>query len=106
MEPEEKKTNDKFKCCMPEMDKQKMAEMMAKCGEDADGAGSCFSMMAKCMKKCRWFPLIPLTVGILFFVAGYYLNAEIVRLLWLILSGLIILKGVLCFIMISVISRK
>lgn len=105
METEEK-TNDKFKGCMPEMDKQKMAEMMAKCSGDASGTGSWCSMMGECMKGCRWFPLMPLIIGIGLFALGYFLDAEVVRVLWMVLSGIVVLAGILCFIAMNVISRK
>jgi len=105
METKEK-TNDKFKCCVPGMDNQKMAEMMAKCSEDASGAGSWCSMMGECMKRCRWFPLMPLIIGIGLFALGYFLDAEVVRVLWMVLAGIVVLVGILCFIAMNVISRK
>jgi len=105
METKEKKSNE-FKCCVSGKDKQKMAEMMAKCSEDASGAGSWSSMMGECMKGCRWFPLIPLIIGIALFALGYFLDAEVVRVLWMVFSGVAVLVGILCFIATNAIRRK
>lgn len=62
--------------------------------------------MKECMNRCRWCPLIPITFGIISFLLGYFLDAEIVRILWLIFSGLAILMGLFCFIMMSVMSKN
>ena len=99
-------TNDKFKCCLPEKDNQKMAEMMSKCSEDAGGSSSWCSMMGECMKGCSCFILVPLIIGIGLFALGYFLDAEVVRVLWMVLSGIVVLAGILCFIAMNVISRK
>lgn len=58
-------------------------------------------MMKGCMKKCRWCPLMPITFGILLFLLGFYLDAEVVRLLWLIFTGFMALMGVFMLIMIN-----
>ena len=100
MEKKEK-TNDKFKCCVPRMDKHKMTEIMANCCEGMSEAGNCRSMMAQCMKGCRWFPLIPVILGISLFLLGYYLDAEITRILWMVAAGFVILMGIFCFVMVS-----
>jgi len=105
METKEKTSNEN-KCCGTVEDKQKMAEMMDKCCEGMSGTDDCSSMMAECMKRCRWFPLILVIVGIFLLLLGYYLDAEVIRILWMILSGLIILMGVLGFIVVSMISKK
>lgn len=62
-------------------------------------------MMGKCMSGCRWFPIIPIIIGIIFFLLGYYLNAEIVRILWLICSGFWVLMGVFGFVIMGVMMR-
>jgi hypothetical protein len=100
METEEKRSN-KNGCCGTEADSHQVAEMMAKCCEGMSGPGDCGSMMAECMKKCRWFPLIPVVLGALLFLLGYYLNAETTRILWMIVSGLVIIFGTFGFVMIS-----
>lgn len=63
-------------------------------------------MMQECMKKCRWCPLIPVTVGIIFLLLGYFLDAEIIRMLWIILSIIMILMGIICFTMMNIMSKK
>ena len=62
-------------------------------------------MMQECMKKCRWCPLIPLTLGIVFLLLGIYLPVDIVRILWIVFAGLITLMGLICFIMAGVMSK-
>jgi len=106
MIPWKEKTSNENKCCGTVEDKQKMAEMMDKCCEGMSGTDDCSSMMSKCMKKCRWFPLIIVIVGIFLLLLGYYLDAKVIRILWMILSGLIILMGVLGFIVVSTIGKK
>jgi len=63
-------------------------------------------MMKHCMEKCRWCPLIPLTLGIVFFLLGYYLDPNTVRILWLAGAGLMTLMGLMGFIMMSVMSKS
>ena len=53
------------------------------------------SMMSKCMKGCRWFPLFPIILGIVLLLLGYYLDAEVIRIIWMIVSGLVIVLGIL-----------
>lgn len=62
-------------------------------------------MMEMCMKRGRWFPLMPLAVGIILFLLGYFLDAEIIRIVWLIFSVLIILMGVFGLIMANMMMR-
>lgn len=62
-------------------------------------------MMKACMKKCRWCPLIPITFGTILFLLGYYLDAEEVRLLWLIFTGFMVLMGIFMLIMINTLFR-
>ena len=62
-------------------------------------------MMKECMKGCRVCSLIPITFGILAFLLGYFLDAEIVRILWLVFSGLIILFGIFILLMMNTLMR-
>lgn len=78
-----------------------MPKMMAKCCEDMSGPGDSRSMMAGCMRMCRWFPLMPVILGILFLLLGYYLDAEITRILWMVAAGFFILMGTFCLLMMS-----
>ncbi len=81
------------------------AEMSGQC---CAGAGEGFdrrSMMTECMKGCRWFPLIPVALGILLLLLGYYLDAEVTRILWMVTAGVLILIGTFAFLMMSRINR-
>jgi hypothetical protein len=53
------------------------------------------SMMDKCMRMCRWFPLVPVIFGISVLLLGYYLDASTARVLWMFVGGFITLMGVL-----------
>jgi hypothetical protein len=66
-----------------------------------NGTDDCSSKMGECMKKCRWFPLVPVILGAALLLLGYYLDAEITRILWMIVAGLVILMGTVGFVMIS-----
>ncbi len=100
METKEKTSNEN-NCCGTVEDKQKMTEMMDKCREGMSGTDDCSSMMAECMKRCRWFPLILVIVGIFLLLLGYYLDAELTRILWMVVAGLIILLGIFGLIMMN-----
>ena len=65
----------------------------------------CFPLMKKCMNGCRWFPLIPVVLGITFLLLGTFLNPEIIRIGWMIAAGFMILMGVLCLVMIRKIKQ-
>ena len=58
-------------------------------------------MMQACMNGCRWCPLIPLAIGIILFLLGYFLDAETVRILWLVFSCLPIVMGLVALIMMN-----
>lgn len=64
------------------------------------------SMMSECMKRCRWFVLFPVLLGIGAFAIGYYLNAESVRTLWLILAGTMVVMGVAGMAMMMFMSKR
>lgn len=104
METKEEKSNDN-KCCGTVKDKWTMTEMMNECckGMRENGDGS--SMMAGCMKKCKWFPLMAAIFGIALFLLGYYLDAEITRILWMLAAGFLILMGTFCLLMMNRMMR-
>lgn len=92
-------------CCSDGMD-----EMMAHCceGFNQEGTEGMKTMMSKCykgMRVFRWFPLMPVILGIIIFLTGFLLDAETVRMLWLIISGLLVLLGFLGFILIGSMCR-
>jgi flagellar motor component MotA len=64
------------------------------------------SMIAKCMKHCRWCPLIPLVVGITALLLGYFLDPETIRTIWMIGASLVVLMGICGLVMMGVMKRK
>ncbi len=107
MENEEKRNNEnKFaeKCCDTSCCEGLGKSKMAECCESA-GGDDYHSKMGDCMKKCRWFPLVPVILGVVLLLLGYYLNAEVTRMLWMIAAGLVVLAGTFGFIMMSIAGR-
>jgi hypothetical protein len=68
-------------------------EAWPSCCEGLSGAPECNTMMERCMEGCRWFPLVPVVIGVLLVLLGYYLDPAVTRVLWMILAGLLILMG-------------
>lgn len=94
-------------CCagMSADDRQEMmGMMMGAMGREAKG-GMMGMMMGHCMRAFRWLPLIPLILGVILFALGYFPSAEVVRVLWLVISGFIILMGLFGFIMVRAMGR-
>lgn len=94
-------------CCSPESS----AEMMANCCEGISTKGSqgMRTMMSECcrrMKVFRLFPVIPITLGIIVFLLGYFLGGEIIRILWLIMSGTVVFVGLLGLILMGSMCRE
>ncbi len=110
MKTEEKRNDEgKFeeKCCdTASCEGQGFAEMASQCCESVGEGVDCRSMMGKCMKGCKWFPLIPVVLGIFLLLLGYYLDAEITRILWIIASGFVVLLGTFGLVMMTMITRK
>lgn len=109
MKNEEKEDNESKsteKCCETSCrDGRGMFEAMSGCCEGMSGPGDSRSMMAGCMKMCRWFPLVPVIFGILLLLLGYVLDAEITKILWMIAAGLMVLVGAFGFLMMSLSKR-
>jgi hypothetical protein len=106
----EKKRNDENKsaekCCDTSCwGEQDIFESMAGCCGGMSKSDDPRSMMAGCMRMCRWFPLMPVILGILFLLLGYYLDAEITRILWMLAAGFFILMGIFCLLMMSKMIR-
>ena len=80
-------------CCESNND----SAMIPDCCKSIDESGEPCSMMSKCMKGCRWFPLIPVILGTVLLLLGYFLNSEVIRIIWMIISGFVIALGLLCF---------
>jgi hypothetical protein len=68
--------------------------------------GEMKEMMKGCLQKCRWCPLLPIILGTIAFLLGYFLDAEIIRIIWLILSGTMVVMGLLCLLMMRTISSR
>ena len=64
------------------------------------------AMMKGCMKGRRWCAFMPIAFGIVLFLLGYFLNSEVVRILWLTISGSIILMGIFCLIIMRSMTKK
>ncbi len=90
-------------CCegpdIPCLGGDNMEDVTANCCE---GWGSCdeeSSPMSDCMKHCRSFPLIPIIFGAVLFALGYFGDVRVTRILWLTISGLLIVMGVFGLVM-------
>ena len=68
---------------------------MAGCCKSFFETHDCSSMMANCATMCRWFPLLPVILGITLLLLGYYLDPSITRVLWMSAAGFVALMGVL-----------
>ncbi len=63
-------------------------------------------MMKEGMGKCKCCGFMCLALGIVFFLLGYFLSPETVRILWLVFSGIGVLMGLLCCIKMFGRSKK
>ena len=82
-------------CCQPQGESPQMPD----CCNDMGNANNSSSKMPDCMKRCRWFPIIPVILGITLLLLGYYLDAEITRILWMIAAAFVILMGTFALLM-------
>jgi hypothetical protein len=97
METEEKRNDEKktvknrpnMSCCGTEVGPWEMPD----CCKSFFKTHDCSSMMDKCMAMFRWFPLVPIILGISLLLLGYYLDASITRVLWMFVGGCIALLG-------------
>lgn len=62
-------------------------------------------MMREHMRECRWCAVFLLAFGSVLFLLGYYLDPGVVRILWLVVTGFMVLMGTFAFILASVFSR-
>jgi hypothetical protein len=72
---------------------------------DSSMRGTMGMMMGHCMRAFRWLPLIPLCIGGFLFLLGYFLSAEAVRILWLVLAAIPVILGALGLLMTTAMSR-
>jgi hypothetical protein len=82
-----------------------MPRMMKTMGDDSM-RGTMAMMMHHCTRSFRWVPLIPLGLGIFLILLGYFLSADVVRVLWLVLAAIPVTMGLLGLLMMSAISRR
>ncbi len=110
-EKHEKMCSMMEKCCagMSIDDKNKMREeltpkMMKIMG--GGGPGDMMGMMMKhCMRRFRWFPYMPLTIGVVLLLLGIILSAEAVKALWLIFASIPIVIGVFMYIVMNAAAK-
>ena len=81
-----------------------MPHMMETMG-DSSIRGTMGMMIGHCMRAFRWLPLIPLCIGVVLFLLGYFLSAEAVRILWLVLAAIPVILGALGLFMTTSMSR-
>jgi hypothetical protein len=100
---EERKNENEFagECCETSCCVDPGDFKMPECGQTASRTNGCHSMMG----ICRWFPLVPAVLGVILLLLGYYLDAEITRILWMAVAGLTVLLGTFGLIVISKIKR-
>ena len=95
--------------CGPELcccDGQDSPGVISDCCQDTGQEQNCCAGMGQGMRKCRWFLLAPVILGVLRLLMGYYLDARVTRMLWMVTSALVILLGILAFGMVSSFSRR
>ncbi len=104
MENEEKQVNETTgknccppSCCTPDDGAQKTQN----CCQDVDFADDCSSKMAHCMNKCKNIPWIPVILGAILLALGYYLDAQVTRILWMIVAGFVVFVGIFGLLMIN-----
>ena len=92
MNSDEKRRNETefaAKCCDTSCSSDSGGFKMPECCQSEGQTDGCHSMMS----KCKWFPLIPVVFGVVLLLLGYYLDAEITRVLWMVVAGLTVLLG-------------
>jgi hypothetical protein len=109
METEEKRNDEKktvgtrptMSCCGTDTGSWEMPD----CCKSMFGTGDVNSMMDRCMRMCRWFPLVPIILGIFLLLVDYYLDASTTRVLWMFAGGFIALMGFLGLILARTMKR-
>ncbi|MHC4426375.1 MAG: hypothetical protein ACYSYV_09785 [Planctomycetota bacterium] len=100
---ERRKSENEFaaKCCDTSCCVDPSDTRMPECGQATGRTDGCHSMMG----KCRWVPLVPVVFGVALLLLGYYLDAEITRVLWMAVAGLTVLLGTFGLIILSRVKR-
>ena len=63
-------------------------------------------MMTSCMAACRWFPLVPVAMGAVFLLLGYYLAPEVLRALWIAAAAVIVAMGLFGLVIAGGMARR
>ena len=58
--------------------------------------------MMKCMKGAKWFLLVPGVFITLVFLLGYFLEPATLRMLWLIITGALLMLGTTFYILMNI----
>lgn len=69
-------------------------------GQNVDNNSQNKGMM-NCMKSAKWFLLIPGVLIIAAFVLGYILDPAVVRTLWLIITGALVVLGTIFYTLVN-----
>ena len=64
-----------------------------------------FQMMTHCATNMRWMPLFPIAIGTTLLLLGYYLEPEIVRVIFLTLAALPVIMGIFGLIMMNLMRK-
>ena len=101
MKTDEKRTEKKaefgccgISCCIPQGDSGR--------GERMDMR----DMMASCAAYCRWFPLVPVVLGAIFLLLGYYLAPQVIRILWIAAAAVAVAMGLLGLVIAGRMARR
>ena len=71
-----------------------------------DGMGKCMEAMKGKMKGAKWFMLVPGLILASAFLLTFFLNSEVVQILWLIVTGTFLGLGLLFMLMIPLWIRR
>ncbi len=62
--------------------------------------------MKECLGRCRWCPLAAVFMGLILLIVGYSVDPENLRKIWLLVSSLIVLCGIVMTIVFNIMSKK
>ena len=102
---EDQEGSEKQPCCGPE-ERKECCPDNDKAGPGCCGGGEKPDGMGKCFSKCRYFPLVPVIMGSVFLLLGYFLSPEATRALWMVGAGLIVGMGLICLVAINHVAGK
>lgn len=62
--------------------------------------------MKEYLGRCRWCPLAAIFMGLVLLIVGYSVDPENLRKIWLLVSSLMVLFGIIMTIAFNVMARK